>query len=142
MLLLQFKPGDISGPADLAQLLDLQWKKAAEKPAAVAGGVAAVEEPPAATALTAAGVAWDRLSAAQDSLKKAKEEADAAAVVTGDPNAAELKKAADKKVEAASLQEELAKIAVLCHDNAASAPLGKLFNLPLSAMERFRPFGM
>lgn len=55
----QFKPGDISGPADLAQLLDLQWKKdaAAKQPAAVAGDGAAVDEPPVATATAAAGVA-------------------------------------------------------------------------------------
>ena len=107
----------------------------------MAGEVAALEEPPASTATTAAAVARDRLSAAQDDLKKAKDAADAAAVATSD-NAAELRKAADKKVEAASLQEELAKIGVLCHDDAATIPLGKLFNLPLSAMVRFRPFGM
>jgi hypothetical protein len=136
VLLLQFKPGAGAGSSEVAELLDPQ-----EQPAAVAGDVAAVAEPPAATATTAAGVARDRLFAAQDDLKKAKDAADAAAVATSD-NAAELKKAADKKVEASSLQEELAKIAVLCHDDAASAPLGKLFNLPVSAMERFRPFGM
>jgi hypothetical protein len=65
--LLQFKPGDIAGPANLAQLLDLQWEKAAaaEQPAAVAGVVAATEVPPAAMVTAAAGVAQGRLSAAQ-----------------------------------------------------------------------------
>jgi hypothetical protein len=90
---------------------------------------------------TAHQVALDRLAAARERLKQAKDEAEAAAVATGD-NAADRKKAAEKKVEAATLKEELAKIAVLCHDNVAPHPLGGFMNLPRDALEFFRPFGL